>query len=308
MTSVDEAKRIVLENKADLGNEIVLFTDATGRILAENIKADRDIPHFNGGQADIKQGDILAVPGQLITPVILSIITSVGEEEIRVKKLPRVVVISTGEELVEVREVPNANQSRRTNCYTAQAILKNNGIQADILHVPADADVMERQLAHCLQHYDAIIIAGKSDVLIAALDKLYVKEIFNKVAQHPGDDFWFGKHENGVPLFAFHGSVTAIMVGVHCYFLPWLRATLNMPEQDQLYAILSDDVDVESGFSTFLQVKLSTNSNAQLIAQPLTAKNYAEANALLQLPASKSQYKKGEMYNAITVNYYNPYN
>jgi len=47
MTTVEEAEKIILEQAADYGAEIVPFEHALGRVLAENIKADRDLPPFN---------------------------------------------------------------------------------------------------------------------------------------------------------------------------------------------------------------------------------------------------------------------
>lgn len=397
MITVEEAEQIIHENKADLGNEIVLFTEATGRVLAENIKADRDMPPFNriamdgiavkyeaiekghtvfrtiavqaaGDQPaeitqidecieimtgamlpasadtvipyeqidineegavllsniikkgqnihtqgrDRKQGDILAVPGQVITPSVLSLITSVGEEEIRVKKLPRVVVISTGDEVIDVRETPKPYQIRRSNNYTVQAILKNNGIIADVLHLPDDADIMERQLAHCLQHYNAIILtggvsAGKFDLLPQVLEKLFIKQIFHKIAQRPGKPFWFGKHENGVPIFAFPGNPVAAFMCTHRYFLLWLHATLGMINKPAVYAVLDNDVTFEPELVYFMQVKLLMNDKAQLIAEPLAGNgsgdfaNLADADAFMELPADKSEFKKGEVYRVWTV-------
>ncbi|RVU00652.1 molybdopterin molybdenumtransferase MoeA [Mucilaginibacter limnophilus] len=397
MRTVEEAERIILENKADLGNEIVLFTEATGRVLAENIKADRDMPPFNrvamdgiavkyeaiekgntvfrkiavqaAGDApaeikaldecieimtgamlpesvdtvipyeqidlneegavvlssivakgqnihtqgrDRKQGDILAVPGQVITPAVLSLITSVGEEEIRVKKLPRVVVVSTGDEVIDVRETPKPHQIRRSNNYTVQSILKDNGIHADILHLPDEADIMERQLAHCLQYYDAIILtggvsAGKFDLLPEVLERLFVKQIFHKVAQRPGKPFWFGKHENGVLVFAFPGNPVAAFMCTHRYFLPWLRATLGMIEKPAMYAVLDNDVTFKPELVYFMQVKLLMNNKAQLIAEPVTGNgsgdfaNLADADAFMELPADKSEFKKGEVYRIIMI-------
>jgi molybdopterin molybdotransferase len=47
MLQVHEAEKIILENKLHLGVETINFRAATGRILAENLVADRDFPPFN---------------------------------------------------------------------------------------------------------------------------------------------------------------------------------------------------------------------------------------------------------------------
>jgi molybdopterin molybdotransferase len=47
MITVEEAERIILENTISLPTEEVAITDAIGRILAEELRADRDFPPFD---------------------------------------------------------------------------------------------------------------------------------------------------------------------------------------------------------------------------------------------------------------------
>lgn len=45
--SVDEAEKIILSQKRNFGTEIISFRDALGKVLAQAIIADRDLPPFN---------------------------------------------------------------------------------------------------------------------------------------------------------------------------------------------------------------------------------------------------------------------
>ena len=47
MTTVEEAKNIILQNSQDFGVEEIPFIESVGRILKETIVADRDFPPFN---------------------------------------------------------------------------------------------------------------------------------------------------------------------------------------------------------------------------------------------------------------------
>ena len=47
MISVQEALQIVLKNSLDFGSEKIPFMKSVGRILKEDIRADRDFPPFN---------------------------------------------------------------------------------------------------------------------------------------------------------------------------------------------------------------------------------------------------------------------
>ena len=47
MIQVEEAEKIILEQSRDYGTETVSFDNSIGRVLAEDISADRDLPPFN---------------------------------------------------------------------------------------------------------------------------------------------------------------------------------------------------------------------------------------------------------------------
>ncbi|MEQ9405700.1 MAG: molybdopterin molybdotransferase MoeA [Cyclobacteriaceae bacterium] len=52
MISVQEALKIVRAHAVDFGSETIHFMDATGRVLDEDIRADRDFPPFNRATMD----------------------------------------------------------------------------------------------------------------------------------------------------------------------------------------------------------------------------------------------------------------
>jgi molybdopterin molybdotransferase len=392
MITVQQAEQLILENTRDYGVEIVLFDEALGRVLAENIKADRDIPAFNrvtmdgiainynaiekgktiftikatqaagdkpidinnvdecieimtgaalpdsvdtviryedveikDGKATIltdnvkkgqnlhlkgvdkKQGDLLLTPGQLITPAIISLVASVGETELWVKRLPRVVVISSGDELVDVQATPSPYQIRKSNSYMLQAILAKNGLKADIRHIPDDPEIIMQQLQICLQNYDVLLLTGgismgKFDYIPQALKDLQANQVFHKVQQRPGKPFWFGKHDNGVVVFAFPGNPVATFMCTQRYFIPWLNASLSLAPKQPVYAILTADFSFQPQLEYYLQVKLNFNEQGQLVASPVEGNgsgdfaNLADTDAFMELPLEKNEFKKGEVY------------
>lgn len=392
MITVQQAEQLILENAVDYGAEIVLFDEALGRVLAENIKADRDLPAFNRvtmdgiainyeaiqqgistfsiiaiqaagdeliniqsinecveimtgaalpesvdtviryedieikdgkaallitnikkGQnlhlkgADRKQGEFLLTPGQLITPAVISLVASVGETELRVKRLPRVVILSSGDELVEVTAKPSAYQIRRSNSYMLQAILAQQGLKGAVRHLPDDPEIIKQELGLCLQNYDVILLSGgismgKFDHIPQALKELQVTQVFHKVQQRPGKPFWFGRHDNGVVVFAFPGNPVASFMCMQRYFIPWLNASLGLEPKKSVYAVLGSDFVFQPQLQYFLQVKLQFNDHGQLIAEPVEGNgsgdfaNLADTDAFMELPLEKSEFKKGEVY------------
>jgi len=392
MITVEEAEKIILEQATGYGVEIVPFEQALGRVLAEDIKADRDLPPYNrvtmdgvaisfeaiengistfrikatqaagdepvdiedhaecveimtgamlpgstdtvvryedlelrAGLAtlvtngirkgqnihykgkDKKQDDLVAETGSIVTPAIISLIASVGESELRVKKMPRVVILSSGNELVDVDQAPGPFQIRKSNNYTVKAVLKQHGLDAQLLHLPDDEEVIKKQLAICLENYDVMILSGgvsmgKFDHIPRALEALSVKQLFHNVKQRPGKPFWFGKHENGQLVFAFPGNPVATFMCLHRYFLPWLHASMGTKEKPQLRAVLSNRVGFHFPLKYFLQVKLHYNEYCQLMATPVEGNgsgdfaNLADTDAFMELPLEKNEFKRGEVF------------
>lgn len=392
MITVEEAEKIILAQAGDYGAEIIPFDLSLGRVLAENIKADRDLPPFNrvtmdgiavnydaiesgistfkikatqaagdepvdlgeyddcveimtgatlpasadtiiryedlemrAGLAtlvthqikrgqnihykgkDKKKDDLVAGIGQLITPALISMVASVGETELRVKKLPRVVILSSGDELVEVDQSPSPYQIRRSNNYTVKAILQKHHIEAGMLHLPDNPEIIKKQLKNCLENYDVLLLSGgismgKFDHIPKALEELNVEQLFYKVEQRPGKPFWFGKHTKGPLVFAFPGNPVATFMCLHRYFLPWLNASLGMEPRPLNRAILNDRVSFHYPLKYFLQVKLHQNEQCQLVATPIEGNgsgdfaNLTDTNAFMELPLERNEFKKGEVF------------
>lgn len=392
MITVEEAEKIIMAQAAGYGVEIVPFETALGRVLAEDIRADRDLPPFDrvtmdgiaisyaaiedgvstfrvkavqaagdepveieehtdcveimtgamlpasadtiiryedlemrAGLAtlvtnqikkgqnihykgkDKRQDDVVARCGDFITPAVISLLASVGESELRVKKLPRVVILSSGNELVEVHQQPGPFQIRRSNNYTVSAVLKNQGIDAAMMHLPDDEEVITRQLKTCLENFDVILLSGgisqgKFDYMPRALKNLGVEQLFHKVQQRPGKPFWFGKHAGGQLVFAFPGNPVATFMCLHRYFLPWLHASLGMKQQPQLKAVLNERVNFNFPLKYFMQVKLFYNEYCQLVAEAVEGNgsgdfaNLTDTDAFLELPLQRNTFKKGEMF------------
>ena len=261
--------------------------------------------HLKG--ADKKQGDIVAAKQQLITPALISVVASVGKTELLVKNLPRVVVISSGDELVNVDEQPSPIQIRKSNSYTIKAVLSQHHLNADLLHIPDNPDITKEKLTYCIANYDVILMTGgismgKFDYIPKALDEIGVQTIFHKVSQRPGKPFWFGKHDNGVLVFAFPGNPVATFMCLHRYFLPWLNASQGLNEKPAVYAVLGHDFTFKPDLQYFLQVKLHFSDKGQIIAGAIEGNgsgdfaNLADTDAFIELPKGRDEFKQGEVF------------
>ncbi|HRH59420.1 MAG TPA: molybdopterin molybdotransferase MoeA [Chitinophagaceae bacterium] len=283
--------------------EDLQITNGFALVQTNDITKSQNI-HAKG--RDKKKGETAATAGTFITPSLIQMAASVGKKDLLVKKLPRVVIISSGDELVEVNETPTPYQIRKSNNYTIKSALQRYRIHADMLHIPDDASVTQQQIEKCLQQYDVIILSGgvsegKFDYIPASLETCGVKKLFHKVQQRPGKPFWFGKHANGVLVFAFPGNPVSTFMCLHRYFFLWLEKSTGIAHQ-KMFAKLSEDFVFKPQLQYFLQVKLHINENAEMLATPVAGNgsgdfaNLLDTDAFMELPLERNNFTKGEVF------------
>lgn len=391
MVTVEQAEKMVLGQTKDYGTEHLYFEDALGRVLAEDLKADRDLPpydrvtmdgiaisfdafekgnrafkiiatqaagespveitsgdecieimtgaalpsttatviryedldikdgiatviteaviiaqsiHFKG--KDKKQDEVVVTANQVISPAVIQMAAAVGKDQLLVKKLPKVVIISSGDELIEVNDTPTPYQIRKSNNYTIKAALQKYRINADMLHIPDDAAITKEYIEKSLQQYDVVILSGgvsegKFDYIPKALEDCGVQKLFHKVQQRPGKPFWFGKHSNGVLVYAFPGNPVSTFMCLHRYFFLWLEKSLNTPKQP-MYAALDQDFVFTPKLQYFLQVQLNIDGKGILLATPVAGNgsgdfaNLLGTDAFMELPPEQNNFTKGEIF------------
>jgi molybdopterin molybdotransferase len=122
------------------------------------------------------------------------------------------------------------------------------------------------------------------------------------VAQRPGKPFWFGQYQDKALVFAFPGNPVATFMCLNRYFLTWLNATLGLPQQLSVYAVLDKDFQFQPALQYYLQVKLLSNTQGKLMASPVEGNgsgdfaNLADTEAFLELPLERSEFKQGEVF------------
>ncbi|MBD0778718.1 molybdopterin molybdotransferase MoeA [Maribacter sp. ANRC-HE7] len=225
--------------------------------LLKEAKKGQDV-HPKG--SDVISGTVLLRANTCIGPAEIGVLATVGKSVFRVKKLPKVCVVSTGNELVEVMEKPLSHQIRKSNVLSLCAALQKEGIVATSMHLKDDKSAIKKELSHILETYDAVLLSGgvsmgKFDFIPEVMEDLEVEKVFHRVAQKPGKPFWFGVQPvlNTV-VFSFPGNPVSTFANYHVYFLPWLYRTLEI-EISKKEVLLGTSISVQSPLTRFVQVK-----------------------------------------------------
>jgi molybdopterin molybdotransferase len=311
----------VLPNNCDtvIRYEDVTIENGIATITIDVIKEAQNI-HTKG--KDGKKGDLLIKQNTKISAAEIGVLATVGKSFVKVAKQPKIMIVSTGDELVNVDENPLAHQIRRSNVFTLVSLLERMNIPSETAHISDDKPVLKSKIKTYLEDYDVLLFSGavskgKFDFLPEVFDELGVEKLFHKVAQRPGKPFWFGsttslsineqhvyqhKKKNTI-VFGFPGNPISTFVNCLAYFYPWFYKSTGLKVEEET-AILNADVNFKPNLTYFLQVKLSYRFG-HLIATPITGNGSGDlaslvnADAFIQLPNDKNEFKKGEFFPVI---------
>ncbi len=110
---------------------------------------------------DLRVGDAVFSPGEVITPGHLGVLAGIGVTEVLAHPRPRVGVLSTGDELVEAGRALVPGQIRDSNRATLLALVAQNGWQAvDLGLIRDDEAAITRAITDGAATCDAVITSG----------------------------------------------------------------------------------------------------------------------------------------------------
>jgi molybdopterin molybdotransferase len=395
MLTVEEAEQKIAENLIDLGTEALPTLQAWGRVLAENVQADRDFPPFDrvtmdgiaiqfetwaNGQRKFKiqgtqfagmsplqlsnssyaieimtgavcpigadtivrfeditiseednnrwatiqnqpieyrqnlhfQGidkqkyDLMIPNGTLLGSPEIAVAASVGKTHLKVKKMPKIAIISNGDELVGIEETPLPFQVRRSNVFALATALAQHQFKAELFHLPDNQTVIRDEITRILTEFDILILSGGvsqgyADYIPLILNELGVQKIFHLVKQRPGKPFWFGRKDQKV-VFALPGNPVSTIMCFYRYALPYLYQVADYQGFKSKFAQLAQDFTFKPDLTYFLGVQAKISEQGILQAFPEAGHgsgdfaNLLSCNGFLELPCGQTHFKAGEVF------------
>lgn len=216
---------------------------------------------------DARKGQVLIPAGRLLRPQELGLLAALGQCRVRVRKKPRVAVISSGDEVLPVDRTPLPGQVRDVNSYTLAALATAAGAEARAFGLVRDnKEEMRRLAGEAFAWADAVLFsggssAGQRDYTLAVLADLPGAEILaHGVAISPGKPLILARAGNK-SLWGLPGHAASALVCAEVFIRPLLRVLLGQEEASEpwkplLKARLSRPVASAQGRRDYIRVSL----------------------------------------------------
>lgn len=197
--------------------------------------------HVRFAGEDVAVDDLLVEAGTVLGPRHLGLLASVGRPTVRVRRRPRVVVVSTGSELRDPVAVPvdrlDDDAIYDGNSYLIAAAAVRAGAEpVRVGLVTDDPDAFLSVLRAHAADGDVIVTSGgismgDFDVVKAALTPLGTVW-FGGLAMQPGKPQGFGT-VHGVPFFALPGNPVSSYLSFEVFVRPALRRMMGVTPESR---------------------------------------------------------------------------
>jgi len=282
------------------------FSDEPSRRATVRVAPPRAGHNVHAQGSDQPAGAPLLAPGRVLSSADIAVAATVGAATLAVTRRPRLAVVSTGDELVPIEATPLPHQIRRSNGPMLSAALALAGCESQEFHLADDLASLKAELPALLAGFDAVLLSGgvskgQADFLPQALREVGVTEIFHRVAQRPGQPFWFGQAPGGAAVFALPGNPVATFANYYRYVQGWLRQCQGLPAEANppVFAELAGPVEFKPALTYFLAVRLENAPDGRLLAYPAPTAGSGDlagllaADGLLELAAGQTQFAAG---------------
>lgn len=312
------------ENRVAPGQAVRIFTGAavpTGSdavVIQEDAERDGDrvrVPMSTRGAnirpagGDFHAGQTLLEPGVRMDPWRLSLAASAGRAEVKVRRRPRVALLSTGEEIVEAPAEPGPFQIYDSGAPALAAMI--DGWGAAVTRTRPIRDQLEAVIeAMRTAEGDLVVTVGGAsvgdhDLVRTAAEALGVSYRVQSVAVRPGKPTFFGVLGDGRLLLGLPGNPASAFVCAEMFLHPILNAYQGAaPQPTTVPAMLELDLPANGAREHWMRARL-TYEQGEVRIRPYRDQDsslvsvFAASNALLRRVAGAPAVSAGEVVEAL---------
>lgn len=227
-----ECAKIMTGAPMPSGADCVIMVEDTKMIMSDGhnpevmiLKRVKKWENVRFAGEDIKKGTKVLSAGQVVTPSVMGVLSSVGLDRVEVYKKVKVGFLTTGDEIIHPPKVLKRGQIYNSNRYTLLGAINSCGAEPvymghirDNLAAIADA-VKKGVMAADIIVSSGGVSMGDYDAVKKAFESLGAKIKFWKVAMKPGRPNVFAVL-NGKPVFGLPGNPVSTLLSFELMVKP----------------------------------------------------------------------------------------
>jgi len=291
------------------GADAVVMLEDTQRAQAGPIEVYKAVASgeniLTAGE-DVETGQVVLRAGVRLRPQEIGGLMALGCTRIRLRKKPRVAILSNGDELIPPGSPPGPGQVRDVNSYSLGALIQRLGgeISRQLL-LPDDRPQLDEALQQAHAEDDLIVVtAGSSvserDLTAEAIDALGEPGVLvHGINIKPGKPTILAAAA-GKPILGLPGNPVSAFVIAGFFLPPLLRRWLGLrgiAAPAAVPAKLTVNVASTTGREDFVPVRLR-KEGALWLAEPVYGRSnliftLVRADGLLRIPAAATGLEQG---------------
>jgi len=289
-------------------------------VIKEDVRIDADVVTIPGGiragnhvrraGEDVRRGDVVLTPGQVLGPAQISLAAALGHHDLSLSRRPTVAVFTTGDELRPPGQALMPGHIYDSNRALLQTLLIADGYEPVAWPVlPDDPARMLPVLRDAAFSFDLVLTCGG----VSAGEKDHLP---NLIQQHGQVHFWKVRMRPGMPVLfgkldaAHFIGLPGNPVSVFATYLTLARRLLDGLQgrrdvRPNVRALLDGPVRKTHPRLEFLRGLLRCDENGQLRVMPNPAdgshrlRAAADSNALIILPEEAGEWSAGQVVDVL---------
>lgn len=237
--------------------------------------------HVRPEGQDFHRGEIGIAAGEVVSVRHLALIAAMNVPRLKVRRRPRVAILSAGDELVEVGDAPGPAAVVNANAHGLAAFARAEGAQPLNLGIARDdlaslCAALQRATGADLLVTTGGASVGEHDLMRKALDAAGFDLAFWKIALKPGKPTLFGRLGT-IPVLGLPGNPVSALVGAILFLRPLIarlsgaRGEANRP----LLARLTTALGANSTRQDYLRAQLGRDERGALMVTPFSTQDSA---------------------------------
>jgi molybdopterin molybdotransferase len=255
---------------------------------------------------DFRAGEVGIAAGRLLTARDVGLAAAMNVPWLKVRRRPRIAILSTGDELVMPGEPVGPNQLIGSNGLTLVALVAVCGGEAVNLGIAKDSRESLVTLAAGAQGADLLVTTGgasvgKHDLVREALDESGLELDFWKIAMRPGKPLMFGRMGE-IPLLGLPGNPVSSLVCALLFLRPAIDVMLGRAPEDRPpeTAVLGTELGANDQRQDYLRGHLRFDSSGRRVATAVQRQDssmfatLAHADCLIVRPPGAPPARAGD--------------